>query len=138
MRTVKIIAFWILSWTWGIIVTALGAIVALALLITGHAPRRYCHLVCFDIGNVGGGFSLGVFIFVPSNASENFKRHEGGHSIQNIFFGVFMLFVVCIPSIVRYWWRRWQKHRGRASTLPPYESIWFERWASDLGAKYYQ
>lgn len=136
MRTVKIIAFWALSWTWGIITTATGALVALALLITGHAPRRFHHLVCFDLGNVGGGFSLGVFVFVPHNASDALKRHEGGHSVQNVFLGVFMP-IITVWSFCRYWLRRWQEHRGRGDRLPPYEAIWFEKWATALGAKYY-
>lgn len=94
MSKVKVILFWLISCTWGAIMTSIGAVVALVLICTGHA-------------------------------------------IQNIILGVFMPFVVCIPSAVRYWWREWVKHRGRSATLPPYDSIWFEGWASRLGEKYF-
>ena len=33
-------------------------------------------------------------------------RHEGGHGIQNIIFGVLMPFLVSIPSFIRYWYRK--------------------------------
>lgn len=44
MRVLKGIGFWLASCTWGIIITAAGLIVALALLVTGHRPRR--RLIC--------------------------------------------------------------------------------------------
>ena len=39
-------------------------------------------------------------------------------------------------SQVRYWWREYKARRGAA--LPPYNSIWFEAWASALGEKHFK
>lgn len=138
MKALKITLFWLLSLTWGCAMTLCGAIVALALMITGHRPRRFHCLVYFEVGRGWGGFELGAFFVVSKDAPLSTKRHESGHAIQNIMLGVFMPFVVSIPSAVRYWYRRYKEHKGLAHTLPPYDSIWFEGWATALGNKYFQ
>ena len=137
MSKIKVILFWLISCTWGAIMTSIGAVVALVLICTGYRPHRFHHLIYFEVGYGWGGVELGAFFVVSRGASLHTKKHEAGHAIQNIILGVFMPFVVCIPSAVRYWWREWVKHRGRGATLPPYDSIWFEGWASRLGKKYF-
>jgi len=54
-------------------------------------------------------FSCGPFIFTTPDCDENTKRHETGHSVQSLWFGVLFHFVVSIPSICRFWYRRWKK-----------------------------
>lgn len=137
MRKLKGVLFWLASCTWGIVLTFIGALVALALLVTGHKPHRFHYLVYFEVGNGWGGFEIGGFFVVSKDAGLSTKQHEAGHGLQNIMLGVFMPFLVSIPSAVRYWWRRWQEHRGRGATLKPYDSIWFEGWATALGRKYF-
>ena len=34
------IIYWLLSLTWGIIMTAIGAMIALIMILTGHKPKR--------------------------------------------------------------------------------------------------
>ena len=136
MKILKGIGFWVASCTWGIIVTALGLIVALVLLVTGHRPHRFHYFVYFEVGAGWGGFSLGGVFAVNRNASLSMKQHESGHGLQNIMLGVFMPFVISIPSAVRYWWREYKARRG--AVLPPYNSIWFEAWASALGEKHFK
>jgi hypothetical protein len=111
-------------------------IVALALLVTGHRPHRFHYFVYFEVGAGWGGFSLGGVFVVNRNAALSMKQHESGHGLQNIMLGVFMTFVISIPSAVRYWWREYNVRRG--AVLPPYNSIWFEAWASTLGEKYFK
>ena len=125
MKTIKRILFYLLSCTWGIIMTLIGAFIAIALLVTGHKPRLKNY----------GGFNCGMFFFASEYPSLHILQHEGGHGLQNIILGPFMLFISCW-SALRYWWRHWQEKRGRGATLPPYESIWFEKWATRLGEKY--
>ena len=58
--------------------------------------------------------------------------HEYGHSIQNLWWGWLMPFVICIPSAVRYWYREIRYAIGK----PPktkYDDIWFEGQATKLG-----
>ncbi len=137
MRIIKGILFWLTSCTWGVIMTLIGAIVALALLVTGHKPHRFHYFVYFEIGEGWGGFELGGFFIVSRGVGLSTKQHEAGHGLQNIMLGVFMPFVVSIPSAIRYWVRREKEKRGLGRTLPPYDSIWFEGWATSLGKKYY-
>lgn len=137
MRVIKGILFWIASCTWGVIMTLIGAFVALALLVTGHKPHRFHYFVYFEIGEGWGGFELGGFFVVSRGVPLSTKQHEAGHGLQNIMLGVFMPFVVSLPSAIRYWWRRGRQKRGLGHTLPPYDSIWFEGWATSLGKKYF-
>ncbi len=139
MKTLKAILFWLLSWTWGLPMTLVGAVCALALLVTGHKPHRFHYFVYFEVGKDWGGFEAGCFFFCNNSASLSIKRHECGHGIQNIIFGPLMPFVVSIPSAIRYWYREIVVRTGRKrySDLKPYDSVWFEGWATSLGNKYY-
>lgn len=87
-----------------------------------------------------GGFNCGLFFFISSATTDKTKQHEAGHGLQNIMLGVFMLFVVSIPSAIRYWYRRLVVLYGHKAPweLPAYDSIWFEGWATSLGTKYFK
>jgi hypothetical protein len=62
--------------------------------------------------------------------------HECGHGLQNIMFGPLFIFIIFIPSCIRYWYR--ELRYERKGIMPPtsYDSIWFEGWATELGKKY--
>ena len=139
MKTVKAILFWLISWTWGLPVTLVGAIIALALLITGHKPHVFHCLVYFNVGKNWGGFNCGCFFFVDDNPSLHTKQHESGHGIQNLILGVFMPFLVSLPSAIRYWYREYlyRNNKPKYNALPPYDSAWFEGTATKLGEKYF-
>jgi hypothetical protein len=73
-------------------------------------------------------------IVTGCNATEYTKQHEVGHSVQNCFFGPLMPFIVSIPSVIRYWYRRIRREIGK----PPkttYDSVWYEGTATTLGNK---
>lgn len=136
----KKVLFWLLSWTWGLPLTLLGALVALALLVTGHKPQTFRGFVYFEVGGYGwGGFEMGPFFVVSKDPYLAIKQHEAGHGLQNIVLGPLMPFVVSIPSAVRYWWREYQTRPSGKNfwELPPYDAIWFEGWATALGKKYF-
>lgn len=139
MKIIKGILFWILSLTWGLPMTLIGIVCALALLVTGHKPHRFHYLIYFEVGEGWGGFEAGGFFFVNKNPTQYIKRHESGHGLQNIMLGVFMPFLVSIPSCVRYWYREILVRSGkkRYHELPDYDSIWFEGWATRLGDKHF-
>lgn len=140
MKTFKAIGFWILSWTWGLPMTLVGALVALVLLIAGYRPKRFHYYIYFEVGRNWGGFEAGCFFFANKNVSLHTKQHESGHGIQNIIFGWFMPFVVSIPSAMRYWYREIVVRTGKKkhSDLPPYDSAWFEGLATKWGEKYFK
>lgn len=140
MKVIKTIGFYLASFTWGLPMTLVGCIVALCLLVTGHKPHRFHWFIYFEVGENWGGFECGCFFVANKGASLSLKQHESGHGLQNIMLGVFMPFVVSIPSAVRYWYREYLVRSGKKASweLPPYDSMWFEGWATSLGTKYFQ
>jgi hypothetical protein len=112
--------------------------VAIVLLLTGHKPKQNLYGWYFNIGEDWGGVSFGFISIVAENPSHHLLQHEFGHSIQNCIFGIFFIPVVAIPSMVRYWYRRYLVEMKNLSylDLPPYDSIWFEGQATLLGEKY--
>lgn len=61
------------------------------------------------------------------------QKYKQGHGIQNYYFGPFMIFIVFIPSAIRYWYREIIKKINSNKALSEYDSIWFEKQATDLG-----
>jgi hypothetical protein len=124
--------FYLLSFTWGLPLTLVGCIVALLLLLFGHRPYRFGYCWYFAIGHNWGGLELGVIFLSDKSHRYHTLCHEHGHAIQNCYYGFMMPFLVCIPSAIRYWWIRYKQNRGHKD-IPLYDSIWFERDATDLG-----
>ena len=124
--------FYVLSFTWGLPVTLCGAFAALFAVLCGARRERVGHCFCFRFGHGWGGFSLGIFIFTAADAGKNILWHEHGHGLQNCIFGPFMIFLVSLPSVVRYWYRRLKKDKSR---LKPYDDAWFEGQATRMGQR---
>lgn len=125
--------FYTLSLTWGPIMTFIGGIACLILIVCNKRPTIYGGCLCFTIGKNWGGVSFGLVMIVCHDSTDATKNHELGHALQNAVYGVLMPFIVSIPSAIRYWYRRFQD----CSTLPPYDSIWFERQATEWGNIYH-
>ena len=140
MKKFKAVWFWLLSVTWGLPVTLYGVLCAIALLLTGHKPKRFHWYIYFEVGKEWGGVNAGCFFVVSKDNDLYMRQHESGHGLQNIMLGVFMPFVVCIPSVIRYWYREYLVRVKKRDywSLPPYDSIWFEGWATRLGQKYFK
>lgn len=140
MKKENIVIFYLLSFTWGILWTLLGLLVLpIVLLIFNKKVElltRQKRLVVYikDAG-FGGGISLGIYSIVGSK-SERLIRHEIGHTIQNAWFGPLFIFIVGIPSMIRYRYRKIIKKRNPEKVLPDYDSIWFEGQATKLGNRY--
>lgn len=113
MKTLKSIGFWVLSFTWGAIMSVLGLLVTVALIMIGKQPKTFHHYVITEVGDGWGGFSMGPFIITSENPSQYTKQHEAGHGIQNIIWGPLMPFVISIPSAIRYWFREQSTQKGR-------------------------
>ena len=99
----KKILFYILSFTWGSIMTAIGCLATLGLLIAGHKPKKWGYCWYFEVGKGWGGVNLGPVFLVSKGSSVHTKNHEHGHGIQNCCLGPLMPLVVCLPSAARYW-----------------------------------
>lgn len=128
--------FYLLSLTWGLPMNLAGAFVAAAMLLTGHRPRRFGPCVYFESGNDWGGMDWGMFIVVNKGAGPRLLAHELGHAMQNCRFGPFMLFLVGLPSSLRYWSRRFSARFKKRGPQKAYDAIWFERQATQTGLDY--
>lgn len=127
--------FYFLNLTWGLPLNIVGFIVALVLLCAGKKPKRWGDCFYFKVGENWGGFEMGIFFLTDNTPSVTCRNHEHGHAIQNCFFGVFMPFIVNIPSAIRYWYRRIREKKGLVNETA-YSDIWFEKQADILGKKY--
>lgn len=135
----NLVLFYILSWTWGFIESFIGLVIILPLLITKQTyvyKGRLCGKFpkCFGLG---WGFEMGCFFFTSNDVSINpysstyLKTHEYGHTVQNVIFGPLMLFIVSIPSAIRYWYRLCRIKKDKY--VNDYESVWFEKQATRFG-----
>lgn len=120
------------SFTWGIIMSVIGAIVFAVLMLCGNKVQQNGLGWRIEIGANWGGFSMGPFALVDKSRGAHVHAHEFGHSIQNCIFGPLMILFVMIPSIIRYW----IDYFGMSKT--DYEYAWFEWMASLLGERYYK
>lgn len=133
------IIFYILSFTWGSLTSIIGLLLMIPFLITKRT-KKFCGRLygifpkCFGSG---WGFEMGCFFFVSYNCEFDFRMncHESGHGIQNILWGPLMLFVISIPSLIRFWYIRYLYKKGETN-IPDYDSIWFEGQATRWGKEY--
>lgn len=128
--------FYILSFTWGLPMTLIGCLAALVLIMTGFKAKRWGYCYYFEIGNCWGGCELGLFFIKDKTSDTHVKNHELGHGIQNCYLGFAMPFVVCIPSAIRYWYRKYLTCVKHISNIKPYDSVWFEKQATRLGSEF--
>ena len=133
----KRILFYIISFTWGGIMTVIGLVVLLVTLPFGKFGI-YHGRIYKRIGKNWGGLELGCFFLCDNSADEYILAHESGHGLQNCLWGPLMPFVICIPSAIRYWYREfiWHFNKEKFNKLPDYDAIWFEGQATKWGKKY--
>ena len=130
--------FYVLSFTWGLPMTLVGVVAAAVMLLLFRKPELCGHCIRFRIGNGWGGVSLGPTIITDNQSESEITYHEHGHAIQNTLYGFFMPVLVCIPSMIRYWYREYLvRVKGeRYSSLTPYDDIWFEGQATKFGTEF--
>jgi len=153
--------YYLLNFTWGLPLTLLGLIVTLLLLPFGTF-RKFGHIYYIDVSkfNLGNwGFAMGTTFVTSWKLSDDFRisnlttpahlqktldsmtsvnlmrRHEFGHTVQNAMFGPFMIFLVAIPSVIRYWYRLYRQKK-KMRLKGSYDSVWYEGSASTIGGYY--
>ena len=133
----KRILFYIISFTWGGLMSIIGLLVLLFTLPFGKFGVYHGRLYK-RIGKNWGGVELGCFFLCDETAGEHTMAHEAGHGLQNCLWGPLMPFVICIPSAARYWYREYiyRTNKEKYKTLPPYDVIWFEGQATKWGKEY--
>lgn len=129
--------YYFISFTWGLPLNLIGILCAIVLYIIGKRPAKNIYGWYFRIGDNWGGVNLGVISIVSKRSGQGTLLHEFGHSIQVCIFGPLVFIFVVIPSVTRYWIRRYQKEiRGRYD-LPDYDYAWFEQQATMFGDRYH-
>lgn len=123
--------YYILMFTWGLLMSLIGLIATLCFLIGGQKPHGIYGIWKFEVKERWGGADLGCMYVRDTTSTEAVDRHEVGHSYQNCILGPLFPFIVAIPSAIRYWDR--QRRIANGETLKPYDSIWFEGSATDIG-----
>lgn len=125
--------YYILNFTWGIIMNIFGLVGAGIMLALGVKPTRHAGSAVFRIGHNWGGVSLGIFTFVCEDADEHILNHEFGHSLQNAVYGIFFPFIVAIPSFLRY--QKFVYNDKHNIPNEEYDAAWFEGQATEWGTK---
>ncbi len=128
--------FYLLSFTWGLLMNLGGLLVAAAMLLTGHKLLHWGPCFYFECGKCWGGMDWGIFFVVDRDADAHLKNHEMGHAMQNCRFGPLMPFLVGLPSSTRWWYRRIREKLKLKPPAEPYEAVWFEKQATELGFAY--
>lgn len=139
MKTFRRIVFYLLSFTWGILMSAIGLLVVLGAAVVGGQLKTYHGRLYCVIGDNWGGLELGCFFLCGTTSDQEWsttRAHECGHGLQNCLWGPLTLFVITIPSAIRYWYREIKYHRQGKVPPTKYDDIWFEGQATRWGQKY--
>ena len=132
------VLFYVLNFTWGLLLNLGGLLAALVMLVSGHKPHRWGPCFYFEAGENWGGCEWGIFFITNKNPSIRIRNHEMGHAMQNCYLGPIMPFLICFPSTIRYWTRRVEEDVMKKELKTSYDSIWFEGQATRLGYAYWE
>lgn len=133
--------YYLLTYTWGLVMTVIGWLIVLVLLIfrKGRLNRLGYHIFFEFHEDKSWGFSIGSISFVGkifTHADKELLLHEFGHTVQNALFGPLVLFIVYIPSFIRYHYIEYLQKTAKDHKVLidfDYEDIWFESNATRLG-----
>ena len=126
--------YYILTWTWGILMSLVGGVVSLYLSMKGRIKDTYYWIGAYKVGKneYWGGCSLGcIYLRDFGTSSDSLNYHEFGHTMQNTLFGPFALFLCFIPSMFRY--LKFRSNDKKGIPNKPYSNIWFEASATECG-----
>lgn len=133
------ILYYILQFTWGLPRTVFGGLLALIAFILKLCGLKVHFGKYFWIGyaKIGpdywGGLDTGLFFFRDQKSVDfNLRSHEWGHTFQNLWLGPLFIFLVAIPSAIR-WWIDWFKQKKTGKGID-YEAFWAEDAATVCGA----
>lgn len=138
----KKVLYWIGQLTWGIVMSLIGLITALiCILFLKGKVHKNGYTIIIEVGGNWGGVNLGCIslcggyttVCPDENWFQHTRRHEFGHSLQNLIFGPLFPFIVAIPSAIRYHYQNYRSKKGLPNK--EYDAIWFEGQATRWGTK---
>lgn len=137
------IGYWILSLTWGGLLTIPGLFVTLfCIVFLKGKPHKNGFSYIVEVGGDWGGLEFGAVALCGSYYGtdywEEITAHEFGHSLfpQHLLMGPFYIFLVWIPSACRYWYQNiMRKKYHKEMPAGWYYRFWAEKNASEHGRK---
>ncbi len=130
--------YYVLACTWGSLMTVIGFVVSFVLAVVRLFSKDkskitfkpYHWIYSISVGpRVWGGLEFGLCFLRDQRSRGTLNAHEFGHTFQNCLFGPLFPFVVALPSIA---WYQFRKHNP-AKVKKPYDSYWFEDAATQCG-----
>lgn len=118
----------IVSLSWGLLQTMVGAILTLALW--PRCTRARFRTAIVTVWPLASGLSLGMFIFVPRGCQRTLVLHEYGHTLQSLMLGPLYLPLIVLPSLMWAGIPAFGRLRRRRSYS--YYRFYTERWANLL------
>lgn len=99
------------------------------------------YTIIIEVGGNWGGINLGCISLCGGYTTvcpdedwfQHTRKHEFGHSLQNLIFGPLFPFIVAIPSAIRYHYQNYRSKKGLPNK--EYDAIWFEGTATRWGTK---
>ena len=125
------------QWTWGLPQNLAGGAIYLFCRLRGCPHFRYQGALVTIWTQKAGSMSMGRFLFLyPGWAPKDHDllAHEYGHSIQSLMLGPLYLLAVGLPSVI--WAGLPALAVLRRERKISYYSVYPEKWASDLGARF--
>lgn len=122
--------------TWGILQTLVGFVFFCKYGKCKHV--LYKGSILTYVPDDFGGVSLGLFIFVNKERSEEWtqatRAHEYGHTFQSLLLGPLYLFVIGLPSAV--WCNNEKFRKKRKEENISYYEFYTESWANFFGTRF--
>lgn len=133
------VLYYISSYTWGLLLTLVGwgMFVFSRLLLRKKIVEKGKFFTAHYaiLGDNWGGVSIGSNFLVADNMGEAYtlhtKCHELGHTYQNALWGPFTIFLVALPSAIRYWYQNIRAMKNKPNK--PYDLVFFEGSATYIG-----
>lgn len=119
--------FYLINLTWALVQNIVGFLILQYMKLTHkkYTITRYKKSYVINTYNfIGGGVSLGMFIFLQEPTQTDIM-HEYGHTIQSMILGPAYLLLIGLPSFL---WSRFGKYE-----IDQYYKFPTEKWADKLG-----
>lgn len=131
------IFYYVLQFTWNLPMTLFGGILALIALIAKcfGVKVEFGKFYWVGFAKIGpdywGGCDTGLFFLRDHKSEGDLMSHEWGHTFEGVVLGPLFIFLVAIPSAVR-WWIDWFKQKKTGQGID-YNAFWAEDAASACG-----
>lgn len=133
--------YYILICTWGLPYVIFSGLLYIVLGFCSLLPFKFSKRIsfstyywigCIKVGkDYWGGLEAGLTFLRDQKSSVSVNKHEFGHTFQYAWLGPFALFLVMLPSAIRYWYQAFRSKKGLSNK--PYDSAWFEDSATQCG-----